>query len=507
MARKTDDLADSFATEEPGGWLTRLLADEEELDTRDKWRLGSWAAASLGALVLAVMAVQNVTDRRREQSAAAEVVQQSQSIQRLAKETQTASTRLAAAIEVLNSDRDRLFARVGSLEQNLDSITGSIARVRTGDAKPHAGADQPGSADKPADKAAANPLPEIPAKEPAPAPAVASLDTKPLDTKPLDTKPVDTKSVEPKSVDTRSSASAAPAKKPGAIEPLPAAVAQASGTLPAGTPPAGAPAPGTLAAATVQAAAVPLPLPKPEDAAAPSAPATSSEIRKQPDDKPLAEKSQERPHLEKRRLEPAPTEKPAVQNVAAAMISTTPLMPSRSLLAPPDPGAARLVGPKAATSEDTADEPEAAEEVPAPRTEFGIDLGAANTVEGLRGLWRKLAKQKALKGLQPIIMIKESGNAAQLRLVAGPFADAAAAAKACAALGSADRGCEASVYDGQRLPMIAPAATPQPVPQRPVRRNRERVTLQTEPPPPPPPPPQEAPPPRPSALSSILGIR
>ena len=443
MARKTDDLADSFATEETGGWLTRLLADEEELNTQDKWRLGSWAVASLGAVVLAVMAVQNVTDRRREQTAAADVAQQSQMIQRLAKDTQTATSRLTAAIESLNTDRDRLYARVGTLEQGLDSVTGSIARVQAGGSKPHSPA-----ADNPMDRwGPAATLPEIPTKEtPPPAPPVAPVETKP-------------------------NTPATPAKKLGAIEPASNAAAPA----------------------------------KPEEPA--PAPA---EAKKPSDDKAVAEKPQERSRLDKPRLEPAPPEQPAAQTTAA-MISTTPLMPSRSILAPPDPGAAKLLEPKAATSpEETSEDAEAAAETPAPRTDFGVDLGAANTVEGLRGLWRKLSKtQKALKGLQPIIMIKENGNATQLRLVAGPIADAAAAAKVCAALGSADRACEASVYDGQRLPMAAPASAPQPAPQRPARRHRERVTLQQpEPPPPPPAPAQDAPPPpRPATLSSILGIR
>ncbi len=460
MARKTDDLADSFATEESGGWLTRLLADEDPLDSQEKWRLGSWAAASLGAVVIAIMAVQNVTDRRRDQTVAADVAQQSQMVQRLAKDTQTATSRLTAAIESLNSDRDRLFARVGSLEQGLDSVTGSIARVQAGATRPHAGSD------KPADRAAAAPLPEIPPKEPAPiAPTVAAVEAKPNVASP-------------------------PPRKLGAIEP-----------------PASAITPVTVA---VQSEAVPLPQAKPDEA--PAAPAHGSsaptaEAKKPTEDKAVAEKSQDKPRHDRVRLEPAPAEKPTVQNATAAMISSTPLMPSRSILAPPDPGAARLQEAKAATPEP-AEEPEAAEETPAPRTEFGVDLGTANTVEGLRGLWPKLSKtQKALKGLQPIIMIKENGNATQLRLVAGPIADAAAAAKVCAALGSADRGCEASVYDGQRLPMIAPAATPQQAPQRPVRRTRERVTLQTPEPPPPPAPPQEPPPQRQSTLSSILGIR
>ena len=49
----------------------------------------------------------------------------------------------------------------------------------------------------------------------------------------------------------------------------------------------------------------------------------------------------------------------------------------------------------------------------------------------------------------------------QLRLVAGPLSDAAAAAKICAGLIENERPCETTVFDGQRLAMKGdePAAT------------------------------------------------
>jgi hypothetical protein len=43
----------------------------------------------------------------------------------------------------------------------------------------------------------------------------------------------------------------------------------------------------------------------------------------------------------------------------------------------------------------------------------------------------------------------------QLRLVAGPLSDAAAAAKICAGLIENERPCETTVFDGQRLAMKA----------------------------------------------------
>jgi hypothetical protein len=108
------------------------------------------------------------------------------------------------------------------------------------------------------------------------------------------------------------------------------------------------------------------------------------------------------------------------------------------------------------------------------RTEFGIDVGGANSISGLRALWRGLLKSRSnapLAALQPIIVIREGtgGRGMQLRLVAGPLSDAAAAAKLCAVMTENGRDCETAVYDGQRLsfkaddaPAAAPAAAPAP---------------------------------------------
>jgi hypothetical protein len=92
------------------------------------------------------------------------------------------------------------------------------------------------------------------------------------------------------------------------------------------------------------------------------------------------------------------------------------------------------------------------------RTEFGVDVGGANSLNGLRALWRGLLKSRAnapLAKLQPIIVVKENstGLGMQLRLVAGPLSDAAAAAKICATMIENQRPCETAVFDGQRLAM------------------------------------------------------
>ena len=107
---------------------------------------------------------------------------------------------------------------------------------------------------------------------------------------------------------------------------------------------------------------------------------------------------------------------------------------------------------------------EAAAAKPVQRTDFGVDIGTANSVEGLRALWRgALASQNALLGgLQPIIVVKErtDGFGLQLRLVAGPLADAATAARICARLTAGKRECQTAVYDGQRLALGGDTPSP-----------------------------------------------
>jgi hypothetical protein len=129
MARDTDHLAGGLDTENTGGLLTGFLAEEEEeFDPRSLWRLGSWGAASLGAVIIALYASQSSIGLRREQLAAADLLRQSQQIQTATKESQNETRRLVSAVETLNGDRDRLYSRVTFLEQGLGSVTGAIAR-------------------------------------------------------------------------------------------------------------------------------------------------------------------------------------------------------------------------------------------------------------------------------------------------------------------------------------------------------------------------------------------
>ena len=82
------------------------------------------------------MANQSSLGLKRDQVAAADLTRQAQQIQTVARETQNEARRLASAIDTLNGDRDRLYSRVTSLEQGLDSVTGAIARQGSAQAPP-----------------------------------------------------------------------------------------------------------------------------------------------------------------------------------------------------------------------------------------------------------------------------------------------------------------------------------------------------------------------------------
>lgn len=167
---------------------------------------------------------------------------------------------------------------------------------------------------------------------------------------------------------------------------------------------------------------------------------------------------------------------------------------------------------------------------PVARTEFGVDIGTANSIDGLRALWHGLSRTPALNGLRPIIVVRERSNGLgmQLRLVAGPLTDAAAAARICATLAEGKRTCETSVFDGQRLalkndatPMEPPAAVapPPPAPKPRPAQHQRRATPKPEPVPAPKPEQRsEQPPPKPvdeaqaqapkptPSLSTMLGF-
>jgi hypothetical protein len=120
----------------------------------------------------------------------------------------------------------------------------------------------------------------------------------------------------------------------------------------------------------------------------------------------------------------------------------------------PAPSAAVPAQSRVAAGHLATGSPAAAESV-ATRTEFGIDLGANATIDGLRALWTSVKQNQPglLEGLRPVIAVREGqkSGSPELRLVAGPLANAGIAARLCAALAAAGQSCQPAVFDGQRL--------------------------------------------------------
>jgi hypothetical protein len=397
---KLDQIVDDA---DSGGWMSRLFAEEEEFDRRAVWRLGSWGAATILAVAGAMMVLHYSSGREHERMV--EVSRQSQQLQAIARETKTEDRRLSAAIDTLNNDRDRLFARVTVVEQSLDSVTGALAK--------------PSSTSWP--KSGAAPVIGTPAIVASAAPIPAAAPTLPEVN-------------------------------------LPVTVAAHLPALP-----------------TAKVAAAPEPS-KPDIKPAATALAASS------------------PHA------PLPHEEGVFGPLTVASLA-----PPTSETAKP-----QTIKPGPATHEAT----EASLEKTVKPAEFGVDLGSANSVEGLRAVWRGALKRvpQFVGSLQPLIVVREGQNGYGLRLhlVAGPLNDAAAAAKLCASLISSRHRCETALFDGQRLALESPlgARVPREKPRHQARsqtRTQERTQARAqtekrveEPPQQQPQPPQPAPEPAPS---------
>jgi hypothetical protein len=112
-------------------------------------------------------------------------------------------------------------------------------------------------------------------------------------------------------------------------------------------------------------------------------------------------------------------------------------------------------GPNRVTAGHLATGNTPASESVATKTEFGVDLGGNPSIDGLKTLWTSLKTSQGpmLEGLRPVIAIREGarGGAVELRLIAGPLANASIAARLCAAFTAAGQACQPAVFDGQRL--------------------------------------------------------
>lgn len=427
-AKDTDKAANAIGSDKTGT-LSGLIADENQFDRRSLWRIGWWGVTAVGAVALAVLASETARDWRQDRIASADMTRQAQAIQSLARETQRDQRQLTDAIESLNTDRDRLYARLTVLEQGLESVTGSLRQTPA-----------PSGAGK------------------------SSRSTGPA--APADTQP----------------AAALPQAAPqAAVTPSPSDSSAGAPTAATGSP--SAPASSSVAATIPTVSPVTTTNPNPAEKSRQEL--SKQELSKQELSKQEASK-QDSSKLDALNKAPAAVGSipgssgspspgaaspvPAASPSPSAQVATNAATPEalvapKSIMAPPDPAAAKLVQPNKSAQPDpdsnafdtAAAKPGDTEEAaptPAPRTEFAVDLGTASSLNGLRSLWRGLVKNNSdLAPLRPIVILKEGNNGLgmQLRLGAGPLNDAAAAAKICAGLAENKRTCETTVYDGQRL--------------------------------------------------------
>jgi hypothetical protein len=431
VAKDSDHRAGALDADKPG-LLAGLFAEENEFDRRSLWRIGTWGVAAVGAVVLAVTSNQWSMGLRRDQLASADLSRQAQQIQMQSRESQSEARRLANAVDTLNSDRDRLFSRITVLEQGLDSVTGTIAKqaaVASAVPKPPPSVAPPPATmmpPSPGDSAQQASVPPVQPNQAA-APAVG---------------PVASTAIGPEK--PRADAAKPDTNKPDASksDPAPGALPQISTNKP-----------GALAPA-VPLGAVP-------GTQSPAQPLGAAKSMMGPPD-PAAPKL----------LEPSKT--------ATAAPATTTLPSPAPSLAPtsapspaPSPTAAAEVGATLPKDQEKApSEADANADVDGAkiqRTEFAVDLGGANSIGGLRALWRGLLKSNnaELAELRPIMVLREgnTGLGMQLRLVAGPLPNAADAARICASLVESRRACETTVFDGQRLAMGADEQKPVQAPK------------------------------------------
>ncbi|MBX9827849.1 MAG: hypothetical protein K2Y27_22970 [Xanthobacteraceae bacterium] len=89
------------------------------------------------------------------------------------------------------------------------------------------------------------------------------------------------------------------------------------------------------------------------------------------------------------------------------------------------------------------------------RRQFGLDLGGAATEDALRPVWTTALRRHnaLLQSLRPLVLSRAHprGGGVEYRLIAGPIANAAKAARYCAAITGTGGVCQPTMYDGQKL--------------------------------------------------------
>lgn len=108
-----------------------MAAAQRKFRFRDLGRLALWGVSAVAALTVAVYAGATEVGRNRLHVAFAEIheILLPTGVEQIRPLNAREGRRLADTVRHLSGDRDRLLARLATLEQNVEGITGSIARV------------------------------------------------------------------------------------------------------------------------------------------------------------------------------------------------------------------------------------------------------------------------------------------------------------------------------------------------------------------------------------------
>jgi hypothetical protein len=168
---------------------------------------------------------------------------------------------------------------------------------------------------------------------------------------------------------------------------------------------------------------------------------------------------------------PPPTEKDlGLAQLPAARITETPRIMEtprgeplrttetpRAAEAPRPVETARIAEPPRVPETPRAVEPPPGETTQAivTRTEFALDLGGETSLDGLRARWASLRGNhgQVLENMKPLVALREGDQPAafDFRLLVGPIANAADAARICARLNTTKIICAVTTYEGQHL--------------------------------------------------------
>jgi len=154
-----------------------------------------------------------------------------------------------------------------------------------------------------------------------------------------------------------------------------------------------------------------------------------------------------------------PPEPPATTTAAEAPTASPPTA------SPPDEDITSSINPQVAVpmprpAPAPSEVQTAAQHAPATnaasRTKYGIQIGRADSMENLSALWEKAVQRypAQLQGMRPVAHLMERPSprgGTELRLVAGPIASAALAARHCASLAAAGASCQVVSFDGRRI--------------------------------------------------------